>query len=401
MARLETGVDRLVHLVTKEKKVELKDAAKQLNVDPAVVQEWAEFLEEEGVVGLQFSLSKTFLVEKKLSSSEVKKKGKEYENKKEAFVRRVDAALKQLEDETAGFESIKKQYDTVKDQIGDEIEAVRDEMDQLRHYEKLKRSIDDDILKQRVEYQKTMDDIHARLSHEEKRYKKIMRDIGEEQKKIEAEQHEMADLKKEEHDLLKRVDALKDIMQSAKNNIQSQNASIKAHETRLSTLHELAEKLRADLLEKRKKEIEPMLQISDDQSSRIVRIQEDIVGKIKSSRDKMQTFEHESKAIADKFEKFFKKRARTEKTIKELDKAKHDMREEMNELIRKAKAFEITTKSADVQKHIRDMEEKFQHFERKKSAFTKQIDRLKEFILGKEEAAEQKATKPKKKKKKK
>ena len=47
MANIETGVDKLVALVAREKKIEVGEAAKRLNVDTAVVQEWAEFLEEE------------------------------------------------------------------------------------------------------------------------------------------------------------------------------------------------------------------------------------------------------------------------------------------------------------------------------------------------------------------
>ena len=46
MANIETGVDKLVKLVAKEKKIELGEAAKQLGVSPTVVQEWADFLDE-------------------------------------------------------------------------------------------------------------------------------------------------------------------------------------------------------------------------------------------------------------------------------------------------------------------------------------------------------------------
>ena len=103
---IETGVDKLVKLIAKEKRIELSEAAKQLNVDAAVVQEWADFLEQEGLIDLQYSLSKAYLVEKHLSKQDVEKKGKEYDNKKEAFIRKVDATLKKLESETADFESI-------------------------------------------------------------------------------------------------------------------------------------------------------------------------------------------------------------------------------------------------------------------------------------------------------
>ncbi len=383
MASIETGVDKLVSLVASEKKIELEAAAKKLSIDPTVVKEWADFLEEEGIIGIQFSLSKTFLVEKRLSGSEVKKKASEYENKREAFVRRVDSALKQLEDETAGFESIKKQYDAVKDQIGDEIEAVKEEMDQLRHYEQLKKSMDHDILKQKIEYQKSIEEIRERLHQEEKRYAKIIEEVTQEEKKIEADKTEFDDIKKEEGDLAKRIDALQSIIKSVHSRLESNQKSVEAHEERLTTLRELAHKLRQDIVEKREKEIDPMLKVSDDQSGRIMRIQEEMVNKIKAQRSKMAEFENQASEITERFQKYFDKRSQTEKLIKELEEIKHQMRDSLEELIRKAKAFDVTVKGADASRHVKKLETDLRDFEKSKSQFSDKLDRLKSFIMGK------------------
>lgn len=383
MANIETGVDKLVALVAREKKIEVGEAAKRLNVDTAVVQEWAEFLEEEGLVSIQFSLSKTFIVERRLSKDEVVTKDKEYEGRKEAFVRKVDAALKRLEDESAGFESIKKEYDNVKEHIGDEIEAVKEEIEQLRHYEGLKRSIDQDILKQRVEYQRTIDDIHSRLTAEEKRYDKIVGEIGSETKALEREHAEFGDIKREEQDLLKRIQALQDIIKTITTRLDSQSKSVSSHEDRLKTLRTLAEKLRQDLIEKRKRELEPMLKVSNDQAERIMRIQEDIVGKVKQNRDRMQDFEHQSKEISEKFERFFQRRLEIERLIKDTDASHGEIQEGLNELVRKAKAFDLTAKGASVQEHVRALEGQFKDIEHKRGAFTGKLERLRNYIVGK------------------
>lgn len=384
MVSIETGVDRLVSLVSKEKKIELSDAAKQLNIDKTVIQEWADFLEDEGIIGVQYSLSKTFLIEKRLGKSEVRKKEKEYENKKEAFVRKVDAALKQLENETAGFESIKKQYNAVKDQIGDEIEAVKEEMEQLRHYETLKKSMDHDILKQKIEYQRSIEEIRSRLLGEEKRYAKLIGDIEDETRKIDAERSEFDDIKKEEEDLNKRIGALQEILESVRMRVVSQSKAVGVHEERLMTLRELADKLRQDLVEKRKREIEPMLKISDDQSQRIMRIQEDVVKKIKAGRSQMHQFEEQAHDISARFEKFFDRRAKTEKLIKELESTKLEMKESLNTLIRKAKTYDIAVKGADTSKHIRGLEGQMREFDSKKNTFVRKLEQLKSFIVGKD-----------------
>jgi chromosome segregation ATPase len=387
MASIETGVDKLVKIIAKEKKIELGEAAKQLNVEPAVVQEWAEFLEQEGLVGVQYSLSKTFLIEKRLTKTEVEKKSKEYDSKKEAFTRRVDATLKQLESETADFESIKTQYYSLKDQIGDEIDQVKDEIEQLRHYEELKKSIDQDILKQKVDYQKTLDEVHQRVLVEEKRYSKLIDEIGEETKKLKAEAGEFSDVKREEDELTKRIDALQDIVKSVKSRLSGQADAVKVHEERLVRLRDFAETLENDIKERKVKEIEPLLKVSRDQEGRIMRIQDEIVAKVKQRRSELQEVQDQSEEIAKRFQTFFERRAKTESTIKELEKAKAEMKEELNDLIRKAKAFDLAAKGADTNAHIKDLEGKFKDFDKKKGAFATQLENLKSIIMGKDDNA--------------
>lgn len=383
-ASIETGVDKLVKLISKEKKIELNQAAKELNVAPAVVQEWADFLEQEGLLDVQYSFSKTFLVEKRLSKADVEKKGKEYENKKEAFTRKVDATLKQLENETSDFESIKTQYYSLKDQIGDEIDVVKEEIEQLRHYEELKKSIDQDILKQKIDYQKTLDEVHVRIVAEEKRYGKILEEIGAENKRLTAERNEFVDIKHEEDDLTKRITALQEILKSVSTRLTGQTQEMKSHEERLLRLREVAEKLQKELLEKKEKEIEPMLKVSKDQEARITRIQDEIVQKVKQRRDELTKVEGQSHEIAKRFEDFFQKRARTESTIKELEKAKAEMKEELSDLIKKAKAFDLAAKGADTNAHIKALEGKFQEFDKKRGAFATKLEKLKSIIMGKD-----------------
>ncbi len=385
---IDTGVDKLVRLVAKEKKIGLDDAAKQLGVESAVVQEWADFLEQEGLVSLQYSLSKTFIVEKHMSAVDVEKKGKEYDNQKESFVRRVDATLHQLEQETTDFETIKKQYYTLKDQIGDEIDAVKDEVEQLRHYEELKKSIDHDVLKQKVEYQKSLEDIHAQISLEEKRYNKIVDEIKQEQESINAEQNEYADIRHEETDLKKRIDALQDLLKRIAGRSVAEEANAKLHEERLQRLREFAGSLQKDLVDKKQKEIDPLLKISAAQEQRIQRIQDDIMTKVKERREKVQTFESQSDHIMGRFQQFFDRRMKTEETIKMLEKAKLEMKEELNSLIRQAKSFDLTAKGADISGHVKELELKFKDFDKKKESFTQKLEGLKNIIMSKDAPVE-------------
>src|SRR3989338_5754464 len=96
---IETGVDKLVNLVKQRGRIALADAAIELGVSTTVIQEWVDFLEEEGIISVEYKLTKPFLVERKLTKKEVDEKAKEFSNKKDVFVRKAEVSLSFLKKE--------------------------------------------------------------------------------------------------------------------------------------------------------------------------------------------------------------------------------------------------------------------------------------------------------------
>lgn len=66
MAELQTGVDKLLALVQKNKRIAVSDAAKELKVSPGLLKEWIDFLEDEGLIVSEFHLAKQFIIDKRL-----------------------------------------------------------------------------------------------------------------------------------------------------------------------------------------------------------------------------------------------------------------------------------------------------------------------------------------------
>ena len=104
---IETGVDRLVRLVKERGKIAMQDAAKQLGLSKTVIEEWADFLEEEGIISLEHSLTKSYLIERKLTKKEVEVKAKEFSGKKDVFVRKAEVTTSFLEKEADKFKDVK------------------------------------------------------------------------------------------------------------------------------------------------------------------------------------------------------------------------------------------------------------------------------------------------------
>ena len=115
---IETGVDKLVKLVKDSGRISMPDAAKQLGVSNEVVEEWADFLEEEGIVSIEHSLTKPYLVERKLTKIEVEKKEKEFTGKKDVFIRKAEVTVNLLGKEAEKLKGVKAEFDKIKKELG-------------------------------------------------------------------------------------------------------------------------------------------------------------------------------------------------------------------------------------------------------------------------------------------
>jgi len=58
---IKSGVDLLVELLKKRKKIYIKEAARELGVSVAVVEEWAYYLEEQEILSIGCDNSKECL----------------------------------------------------------------------------------------------------------------------------------------------------------------------------------------------------------------------------------------------------------------------------------------------------------------------------------------------------
>src|SRR3989338_5380932 len=128
---IETGVDKLVKIVKERGKIALADAAKELGVSTTVIQEWVDFLEEEGIISVEYKLTKPYLVERKLTKKEVEEKAKEFTNKKDVFVRKAEVNLSFLEKQAAELKKAKDEFDRLKNELGLDVGSLKDELKEL------------------------------------------------------------------------------------------------------------------------------------------------------------------------------------------------------------------------------------------------------------------------------
>lgn len=77
-----TGVDSLVRIVKERQRIELEEASLLLGTPAETLEEWARILEEEGILRIDYRLTKLFLVCVKPTEDEIASEVKSFNEEK-------------------------------------------------------------------------------------------------------------------------------------------------------------------------------------------------------------------------------------------------------------------------------------------------------------------------------
>jgi chromosome segregation ATPase len=379
---IKTGVDKLVELVSEKKRVTVEDAAKKLGVGKDVVQEWAEFLEEEGMVSLDYSLSKVWITEKKITKEEVLSSAKEVSSEKEALSRKIDVAITALQDEASGFENIRKEFTNIQGHIKNEVEVVKKQLAELERYDSLRNNIDKDVSKQRENYASFVKDAQEKLKLESQKYDELKGVIEKERKNLEQYGQKLEELKKLRNDYERTVASLKDslksideVMNDYKNKFEGSNKTILVYKTAL-------DKLTAEISEKKGALLTKKIQELKLGEERLLKNQLELENEIKEKLGTLRSYSGIGDKVHKGFDGVFSKNITVEKLIAEIENDKTDLTKELEALKNKVMTFTLLTNNNSMKTQLKDMTATLESFERKKLAIRYKIEKLFGLIKG-------------------
>ena len=368
---IETGVDKLVKLVKESGRVAVPDAAKMLNVSTTIIMEWADFLEEEGIISIEYKFTKPFLVERKLTKKEVEAKSKEFETKKDIFVRKAEITLGSLGRQADEFKKVQGEFDSLKKKYGFELDTVKNDLKQLDDYEKQREETINRIFSQKQEAEGRIKSLTRKICMEERKLKSALAHIRKEHGIVVREKLQAKSIEKYEKILAEKLDSVKRLMNSLDRKLKEEDSMIHSSEFKIDSLKKMLQQTR-ESIKKEKSMIEPLLNESRQHEKKIFDMHKSIVRKIRESRKKSPN----AKIVADKINGLFKKKLAAVSLIQKVNDDRNGLQKELIELIKKAKSFQLTSNSAMTAKQMVELENKFKDVDKKKGDFEKEYRKL-------------------------
>ncbi|MBI2208843.1 hypothetical protein HYU50_05090 [Candidatus Woesearchaeota archaeon] len=372
---IETGVDKLVKLVNEKGKISSFDAAKELGVSNTVVMEWADFLEEEGIISIEYKFTKPFLVPRKLGKKEIQEKAKEFSGKKDVFVRKAEVSLSFLENEAAKLNSIKEEFDNIKKELGFDLGNVRNELEELEKYERLKIELDKQIENQKQVSMDKVGSMVKQVLREKRKYDDILSEIKKEEESLEREKIEARSLEESEKLIQDRIIGIKQFISKVEEKLGKEVENVKDSEKKIQMLSQMAEGVKSRI-DKEKELVEPLIKDSMEKAKKIKELQERIVKKVEDKEKKLKGVKKASMRIKE----LFREKMGIINLIEKVNKDRNDLQQELVELMKKARSFQLSSSRGDVGNQMLDMEKKFNQVDEKKRLFEKELKSLSSWL---------------------
>lgn len=365
---IETGVDRLLSIIRKHKRISLEESAKLLGVSPAIAEEWGDFLEDEHYITKEFKLTTTYFVFKAQDTEDIKKKAGEFNRKKEGFIKKAEVAIATLDKDSEVLLSLRTQFDELKKDIGKELQGMKVEMQELEKYELLKDEIGKKLSKQESEFSTKITKINTDIQAEEKKYDDLLGKIQGQKRELEKEQGENIKIREDELALKKKLNEILSEIDRLQGKFKHNEQDYKHTEEIIKSLGSLSEKIRSDIQGKRD-QITDLLQENKEYEKKILESQNALMDRLKKSK----FFKSDKKDAEDKFKTFFTKKSDIEKLITDVEKDRALLEEDLVNLIKNAKAFNISAKGKDLTKEVNKLEKSFKDTESKRKEYEEKM----------------------------
>lgn len=372
---IETGVDRLVDLIKEKIKISIQEAAKSLGVSPTVVEEWADFLEEEGVVAVEYKLTTPYLSMKELTKKEHEEKVKEFHDKKDILIRKAEVMVGTLDKQAIEFQKLKEEFDKLKDELGNKIHPVKSELKALEDYQAIKQKLDSELLLQKKETFTRFQQMQKEIMKEQRRYEQLIEKVVEEEEKIKQEKVEALTLKNMESILEKRLNDLKVTTNKIGKKLNRGNIGLNHSVDHAERLKKIVKSIKEKAI-KEKKELDSIVRKGKWHEKKIMGLQGRLLKKFgKKTKEKGDVGK-----VAKKFKAFFEKRAKIDALISKVNHDRVELEHDLIKLIRAAKSFEWSSKSASMGRHTVELVKRFEEIDKRKMEFEKEIMQLRKTI---------------------
>jgi DNA repair exonuclease SbcCD ATPase subunit len=207
-----TGIDGMIKLVHSRGRIELGEAARLVGVAPSIAEEWARSLEKEGLLRVEYQLTKVFLVWLDVSNADVSARSEKLQEQKSQLSQDVASLIGRARTSGGEMEEIRGELEKLTNAMDDKLPAnLRRRLDALHAIDRDKEAIFQQKMKELQEVHTQLETIGREITDKrelveqlKKRAKEVedtpelktrVGEIGQARKQLDETMHTIADMR--------------------------------------------------------------------------------------------------------------------------------------------------------------------------------------------------------------
>ena len=375
MGQINTGIDKLVEIIKENKSISVVKASETLGVSTALIEEWGNFLEEEGIVKVEYKLSGTVLVERKITDKELSKREKEVMKRKDKLMENLKAAQESFNIQKEDIVEAQKEYKELAAIILKRYSNLKDDIDELTNLEKVSDELNQKLISHNREYNDKIGWINDVINKKYNKYNTLLAQLEESSGKIEAEKDKIKRLKDEEKLAHENLKNLHETISSIEKSLEQKNHNVADTLKTAVIVKDNIDEIRNELLSL-KTNLDSLTKERNVKQKEIDKISIGIQRKIKDKTDEMEKETNKIKKKEVDFSNFINKKNIIKKLLHESKKDTISFIDEIDELSKEAEKFELINKSSDVKRLSKTLKDQYVELIKRQEKAHKEYQKL-------------------------
>lgn len=380
---INTGVDKLVKLVKEKGKISIKQASKLLGVDEETTEDWAQFLEDGGLLSIEYKFTVPYLIGKKLTKSEIEERAKELKEGKDIFVRKTESAMNYLDMLDKEVTKIEEVFAHLEKHSDKSLRHVEDDLFELEKAEKEKERMDEDISNSKEAYMHKIAEINKKLKNEKESYetvcKGIIKEVDETAKVFNSKKKEAQSIVESEKYLEQKLKEVRELSDSIQKRMSTENKKMGECEQKIDSLRKRYDDMKRDL-EKEKQSILSSMNDNKLKEMEITKRQREIVKKMEEKQKELGTGLSELEDLPGKFKQFMERKARIKEILNKIKDEEKGLKGKLDEITAKGKLLKIISGKEEFDKDVKVLEKELNSVTSKRNIFEEQLEKLTKLV---------------------
>ncbi len=332
------------------------------------IESWAAFLEEEGLITIEYKFTNVYLVKKKTSFKELEKKSKTVAVEKTTFEEQSHSMigyLDKLEEQIKNLSELINKTDIQKIASG--------EVKELKELEAEKYKIDKQLIDMSQELLEKLQNIDEHLSQEkeevQKTYEETLTQLIDVGKILSIEEEQFNIIKQNEKSFDKKVAIIGELIDEKISKLEGQKSGLSQEfRAKIKNAVERYKSLKKELHED-KRRLSQLLKEGKKSRQKIEKLHKEIAKKIKERSEQFKT------KTPDEIKKILKQRTHIGEALSKLYGNEQLLRTKFTNLIEKRRSME-TGKSGRLEKEIETLNKDLRTLAERRGFFEKTIKGL-------------------------